>query len=336
MKDTWSKGHIRLASAYIALGGHSNDVCNALQRAVSLDPSNQTARQMLLKELRRDHHPQQPSAPPEHMDDSARSRNGNDVPPTTNANATADVDDHDDDGMNVEQMSWMDRIQLYWVRAVSWYYGQPEDVKTLLKVICGIVVLYIMFGGRFGLSGSGFSSTQKGNYGRGNVYDRYHGGKTNSPYEDVRGATAGPGGNNRGGTAGAQSRGRGAGAQPRGRGAGRGQDSSYDTNRRTTSSYANDDYGYQPPRKSASQSFHFPNLFDGSVPSMICLAGIAYLCHLNGINPFQVIMMMNMMAGGRRRGMGGMGGMGMAGMGYGMARNAGVFGGQPRGRAQYY
>jgi hypothetical protein len=72
---------------------------------------------------------------------------------------------------------------------------------------------------------------------------------------------------------------------------------------------------------------------------MICLAGIAYVAHLNGINPFQALMMMNMMGGGRRRGMGGMGGgmgmggmgmggMGMAGMGYGMARNAGMFGGR--------
>ena len=44
LNPSWAKGHVRLASAYIALGGgHSNDACNALQTALRLDPSNQLA-----------------------------------------------------------------------------------------------------------------------------------------------------------------------------------------------------------------------------------------------------------------------------------------------------
>ena len=53
LNPNWSKAHIRLASAYIAQGDHSNDACQALQRALSLDPSNKVARQMLVNELRR-------------------------------------------------------------------------------------------------------------------------------------------------------------------------------------------------------------------------------------------------------------------------------------------
>jgi hypothetical protein len=65
---------------------------------------------------------------------------------------------------------------------------------------------------------------------------------------------------------------------------------------------------------------------------MMMLMGIVYLCHRNGINPFQAMMMMNMMNAVGRGGIGygGMGYGGMGGMGYGMGRNAGLFGGRPR------
>jgi len=53
LNDRWAKGHVRLASAYIALGGHSNDACNALQKALQLDPRYPNARQLLIQELRR-------------------------------------------------------------------------------------------------------------------------------------------------------------------------------------------------------------------------------------------------------------------------------------------
>lgn len=63
---------------------------------------------------------------------------------------------------------------------------------------------------------------------------------------------------------------------------------------------------------------------------MMILAGIAYLCHRNGINPMQAIFFLNMMGGrggGRRRhggggyrGMGGGGGFGYGGGGFGRPR----------------
>jgi hypothetical protein len=338
IRDTWAKGHIRLASAYIALGGHSNDACNALQRAVSLDPSNPTARQMLLKELRRDHSQSVPTAPPEEQDES-RTRQQN----------TARASDVDD------RMSISDRIQFYWMQTITWYHAQPDDVQTLLKVIAGIVILYVMFGGRFGLEA--FGSRPRGYYGRGNAYDRY-GTASNIPYGDVRGQPRGYGGNSRVNVPNVPNGNDNMGARQQEQhqyhepmqgattqGAAKNireppldPDPSANAHRRTT---YDDDFGYQPPRQ-RSTSFQFPNLMDGSFPSMICMLGIAYICHRNGINPFQVFMMINMMGAGRQRGMGyggmgygGMGGMGMAGMGYGMARNAGMFGGG-RPRPGYY
>eukprot|EP00977_Amphora_coffeiformis_P027063 scaffold32744_cov160-Amphora_coffeaeformis.AAC.1 len=54
LNPNWSKGHVRLASAYSALG-KSNDACNSLQTALRLDPTgNPTARRMLIRELRRE------------------------------------------------------------------------------------------------------------------------------------------------------------------------------------------------------------------------------------------------------------------------------------------
>ena len=134
LNDQWAKGYVRLASAYIALGqhsgaahnpvdvnsdesqsqtqgartSHSNDACNALQRALQLDPGNPTARDMLIRELRsRDHGRQsnsssssrsnsysnanngdgqessnsgapRPSAPPQHMDTDSNMYTGTD------------------------------------------------------------------------------------------------------------------------------------------------------------------------------------------------------------------------------------------------------------------
>ena len=53
LNPQWSKAHVRLAGAYIALGAHSNDACLSLQRALSLDRTNKVAREMLVTEMRR-------------------------------------------------------------------------------------------------------------------------------------------------------------------------------------------------------------------------------------------------------------------------------------------
>eukprot|EP00546_Thalassionema_frauenfeldii_P009504 CAMPEP_0178907250 /NCGR_PEP_ID=MMETSP0786-20121207/7265_1 /TAXON_ID=186022 /ORGANISM="Thalassionema frauenfeldii, Strain CCMP 1798" /LENGTH=351 /DNA_ID=CAMNT_0020579025 /DNA_START=173 /DNA_END=1228 /DNA_ORIENTATION=- len=280
LNERWAKGHVRLASAYIALGDHSNDACNSLQRSLSLDPSNQTARQMLMRELRRDRIVDplspSPSAPYEDMDESRDERRSAGVEPTF---ATESID---------ESTSIRDRISFFWVRTVSWYNDQPNDVKSLLKVILAILVLYFCFGGTFGLGGSGRS--QRGNYERGNAYDRFRN-------EDTSYGTYS---------------------------ANRQRSNGYESYQRRATSY-DDDYN-----RAQSNSYHFPNLFDGSVPSLLCLGGILYLCHRNGVNPFQALWMIQMFGGGRHGRRPGM----RYGMGHGMRRPG--YGGGFRRRGAWY
>lgn len=275
LNESWAKGHVRLASAYIALGDHSNDACNALQRALSLDPGNAQARQMLMRELRRDHI----SARESTTSASATS--------TTTPTPTAPPEEELDDPTGLEEsLSWSDQLKFYYMQAVTWYHSQSDDRKNIMKVGLVVLALYVAFGGRFGLDQlfSGNHHENRGNYEAGNAYDRYYNRQHNSY-----------GGSN-----------------------------SYSSNNRHHSDshhgHAESDYEYRP-RQRQSSSFHFPNLMDGSPQSMVCLAGIAYLCYRNGINPFHVIMMLNMMNGHRNGGRMGMrrgfGGMGYGGMGYG-------------------
>ena len=276
LNESWPKGHVRLASAYIALGGHSNYACNALQRALALDPNNTVARQMLRAELRRDGPIPVPSAPPAEQDDD-----GHQDPNT-------DVDD---------SLSWSDRLKLASMRAITWYHEQPEDTKTLLKVLGGMLILYFAFGGRFGLEHLG-ERQKRGNYGHGNAYEQYRqrqGNKSPSYTHDEQ------------------------------------------TQRRTTHQNDNTERNYKTQFSSTNQSSSgFPNLFDGSLTSMIVLAAFAFTCHKFGVNPFHAIFLLNRFTGNRGRGMNR---MGMYGMGYGMARNQfgnGGYGAGPRPRNRWF
>lgn len=156
LREGWSKGYIRLASAYIALGGHSNDACQALQSAIRLDPSNSSAKRMLTKELRR-----------ERMQ-------------AINETNDIDIDYVPDDG-NTNRIPLIERLQSSWHSSVEWYRMSDENMKTLVKVSIVIIVLYVAFGGRFGLDSLFNSNVEKqlGNYGQGNAYDRYYS-RTNS------------------------------------------------------------------------------------------------------------------------------------------------------------
>lgn len=250
LNTNWAKGHLRLASAYVSLGGHSNEACNELQTTLRLDPGNSLAREMLVRELRRDHSNYSASSY------AAESEDLDDPPESPDYVATesraAPVEDPVDDSI-----SWTDRFKFYAERVTDWYNSQLEAFKTSIKIAMVLLVLYVAFGGRFGLESiSGNTSDTYGNYERGNAYDQYY--------------------------------------------------------RRT--SYSNDyDYSsrYSRGRGYSSTSFHFPNLFDGSLPSFAILIAVAYICHLNGINPFHAIMVLNMI--GRR----GRGGRVMYGGGYG-------------------
>jgi tetratricopeptide (TPR) repeat protein len=280
---TWPKGHIRLASAYIALG-RSNDACNALQKALSLDPTNTVARQMLRAQLRRDHPPlPEPSAPPEEHD-------GPSLPAFDPGSAMDHDADHDHDDQDMGGFSWIDRLKYTWMRIVTWYYEQSEETRTAIMVVMTMLVLYMALGGRFGWETT--NATQKrGNYERGNAYDRYR--QASTSYSDYNTPQS------------------------------RRTSATPPTTRRSTdrgyTASTTDDY-HHSSSQSTTWGGGFPNLFDGSVPSMLALAAFAYMCHRNGINPFHAIWMLNRFTGNRHRG-GGMNRMGMYGMGYGMARN---------------
>ena len=84
LNPSWSKGHVRLASAYSMLG-QSNDACNSLQTALRCDPGNRVARQMLVQELGRDrlHYQQQRSQQMNNLDETTET-NHNVAPPAQN------------------------------------------------------------------------------------------------------------------------------------------------------------------------------------------------------------------------------------------------------------
>lgn len=279
LNESWPKGHVRLASAYIALGGHSNHACNALQRALALDPNNAVARQMLRAELRRDGPIPEPSAPPAEQDD----------------------DEHQDPHTDVDDsLSWSDRIKLAIMRIITWYHEQSEDTKTLLKVLGGMLMLYMAFGGRFGLEQFG-GRQKRGNYGHGNAYEQYR------QQQSSKSSSSSP--------------------------------YTHDdhTQRRTTHQNDNSEsYNHKQSSSTHQSSSGFPNLFDGSITSMIALAAFAFTCHKVGVNPFHAIFLLNRFTGNRGRGMNR---MGMYGMGYGMARNQfgnGGYGVGPRPRNGWY
>jgi tetratricopeptide (TPR) repeat protein len=163
LNPAWAKGHVRLASALVALGGHSNDACNALQTALRLDPGNAMARLMLLRELRRDHRPDPPInpdyvPPPQSQQQSPQS--------TQPQNSERTVwEDPVDDSVSIQE-----RLQFYVARLSLWYDQLSSESKQILKLGIGLLVLYIAFGGRFGWESH---HRRHGNYERGNLYDQY-------------------------------------------------------------------------------------------------------------------------------------------------------------------
>jgi hypothetical protein len=89
--------------------------------------------------------------------------------------------------------TFIQRIQNYLQRTMQWYQHEASDGwKSLVKVVVVMLVLYIAFGGRFGLeyynrqtfndtcressggSISGGGGCRMGNYGQGNAYDQFY------------------------------------------------------------------------------------------------------------------------------------------------------------------
>uniref|UniRef100_A0A7S4IJS9 Uncharacterized protein n=1 Tax=Odontella aurita TaxID=265563 RepID=A0A7S4IJS9_9STRA len=394
LNDRWSKGHVRLASSLIALGGRSNDACNSLQRALAIDPGNAGARTMLLRELRRDRERNggagggsggggsagapRPSAPPfegESSPDSAAGSGGggaSGVGGSVSSGAAPSApplpnDDYDDgpddyyagsangadpfasagnthaaaaDGLD-DSPTVAERIQFRWMRLCMWWEGElSEDLRTLLKVVMGLLVLYVALGGRFGLDSAlgGGGDDNRGRYEPGeSAYDRYYGRGSSSSSSSSgsssasRSSTTGYGYNDRSSSYGERRTSTAYDGDYTSRSGGNyGGGSSGQSSGQYGSSYG--DSRSSRSGRSGSNSYRMPNLMDGSLPSMAILAVIAYACHHFGINPFHALMMVNMVTGNRGRMRGGMGmrNMGMMGMGYGMMRNGGF--GRRRGR----
>lgn len=366
MNPRWSKGHVRLASVYICLN-RSNDACNSLQRAISLDPSNQNARSMLMKELRREKHantnniddninqnshsnnddrPQDPyvnaSAPPRPETTSSfsssfanpyGSNGGNNASTqysssystsrpnnisnanTTNTSSHSNNHNNNNNNNNTHAYTDIDDLPSLWERStqkikhlfqrlVQMYVQSNDDTKSFLKALLVILCLYIGFGGRFGLD-SLFSRGGGGGGGRSNAhsYGSYSGSGSSSGGQSNRQTSS---------------------SYP------------YDSyhNSGSNGRYGHSSYGYgggdnynygaysshsHHNARASSTSYHFPNLLDGSMYSMIFIFGIVYIIKQFGgvqINPWHALWMMRMMAGRgggarpRPMGMGGMGGMG--------------------------
>lgn len=211
LNDRWAKAYVRLASSYITLGGHSNDACNALQNAIRLDPSHSVARKMLVQQLRRDDHTHDneytnngvnPSVPPseEDVQPPSSSQQQQEQQPLYSDVIDDDepphgIDLHDDNESYISRGNrWLSSLKEKFNQMTPLlqhrYDHLSEEWRSLLKVMIILLVLYVAIGGRFGFDRVlGSSSTRRGDYGRGNAYDRYRSGSaseyhSSSPKDD--------------------------------------------------------------------------------------------------------------------------------------------------------
>jgi len=305
LNDKWPKGHVRLASAFIELNGDgstfSNDACNALQRALQLDPRNPTAREMLVRELRsRDHRHGNPSAPPQHMDSREYSSSpGGASANNTNRNGTMNgyqnYDERNDnrhqqqqpqdqDYNNIDEsnnISWKERIQFNIQKVCGWYSVQSEDIKTLLKVFLSLILLYVAFGGRFGLEylfnndNNRDANSRSGSYRTDNVYEEFYRDRNQRNLQQNR------------------------------------QQNNYHHHHREHYDSSSYDSRRHHQRSHSSSSWWDGSSSSGYYYHMLLMGGIAFVARYFGISPYQAIFFANMVmgrGGGRRRGM--MGGLG--------------------------
>jgi len=317
LNPNWSKGHVRLAAALLALdeanssngrrvNEHSNEACNSLQTALRCDPGNAVARQMLLRELRRDHRDDDTNRRSSSNQDANELRpppphnphyQGPDISSRQQA-SRALYDELDD--VDTDTLTWRDRCQYSITRALAWYHQQSETVQTLLKIMAVLIVLYVAFGGRFGLDTLLFGSRPAANYQSGNAYQEYYQSQTQ-------------------GTTGSSSS---------------YSSSSYNTNHHHGTYHNPNDsyssYGSAPrSRNSRSGSWGGFSLMNGSMENLAVMGALLYGCMQFGINPMRAMWMMNRM---QHRGRGG-GGM-MYGGG-GMFGGGGLYGAPRRHRARW-
>ncbi|GKY96840.1 hypothetical protein MPSEU_000643200 [Mayamaea pseudoterrestris] len=209
LNPNWSKGYLRLGSA-LSASGDSNEACNALQTCLRMDPKCQAARQMLMRELRRDHGsaPTTGNASGSDIDTDAKESSSSQTrPPPLNPNYQAPQQEqeqpsypnnsqpqrqaaiHDID--IDEQLPLIERVGLAASRLLNKlseaYHSQPETSRSLVKVAVVLTVLYVAFGGRFGLEYlSGNTTERMGRYETANAYSSTHRNQAQTGYSSAK------------------------------------------------------------------------------------------------------------------------------------------------------
>lgn len=136
----------------------------------------------------------EPSAPPLDDDDNNNGTAPNTIPDDRDhMPPIPDLPENDDDyTMDIDDdFTWMERMQQFKSRIVAKYQHLPDDYKAICQVLGVLLILYIAFGGRFGMGSIALPSssprgtnrydytdtttrTTRGNYGEGNAYDEYY------------------------------------------------------------------------------------------------------------------------------------------------------------------
>mmetsp|Transcript_28088 Transcript_28088/g.57537 ORF Transcript_28088/g.57537 Transcript_28088/m.57537 type:complete len:466 (+) Transcript_28088:150-1547(+) len=376
LNNSWPKAHVRLASAYIALGGHSNDACLSLQRALSLDRTNKVAREMLVNELRR--RDQRPvttdvsnNTTGENSGDTVEneSTEGNlstqpigslyhpteetpreysatpsapPYPSPENHNTQSNIgNDHGDIDIDDVDDPPADRINFSSIsERIQFYYLKAFDWYQTqsddIKMLLKVTTFFLIL--YVALGGRFGLDYALGNNNATNYRGNYGEGNAYDRYRHRQTSS------NFGHTSGHHSAHRHGGHHQSGpsfrdtatSGSGY-NDRTNPQNNRYYSRYEDESY-YAPPRNhNHSPSFQLPNLFDGSMISLALLLIIGSVCRYFGVNPFQVFWLLNLMQ--RRHGGHHHGGFRMGGFG-GYGGYGGGFGrhryGFGRGRGGYY
>jgi hypothetical protein len=135
----------------------------------------------------------EPSAPPLEDDDNNGTAPNTIPDDRDHMPPIPDLPENDDDYMMDidDDFTWMERIQRFKSRIVAKYQHLPDDYKAICQVLGVLLILYIAFGGRFGMGSIASPSssprgtnrydytdttarTTRGNYGEGNAYDEYY------------------------------------------------------------------------------------------------------------------------------------------------------------------
>lgn len=176
MNKRWAKGFIRLASVYVAMGNRNNDACQALQTAITIDPTNQKARTMLRQELLKHDRPR-----------SSASSNMSDVSGGVDASTSDDEFYQDvDDAVENQNLSIVEIMKKKANEMYDLYMQASENTQSAIKICLFLLVLYVAFGGRFGIGSSKTTYDKMYGSGQSNAYERFYSNDWGEPANSQR------------------------------------------------------------------------------------------------------------------------------------------------------